>query len=71
MWKYDNEYRFQSDDSKVIDKMRRRSKFRQVSRGDVVIFQTAKNSLRDAKKTLGILGVGSVKKDTLEGVYVA
>lgn len=67
-------YRFQTDDSLVAEKMRRRKRFVLAGRGincRFWIYQVTLNRLRDAKKVLGVLSHKEVNYDASNEVYYA
>lgn len=67
-------YRFQTDESEIASKMRRRKTFKQCSWGlncPHWIFVTTYSTPQKARKALGILTSRPVQKDSKEGVYFA
>ena len=76
-WKlspHENQYRFQSDDPVVINKMRRRADFDLVAWGENIlleIYNTLKSTPQKAQRTMSRLTSSEVKKDAENGVFYA
>lgn len=74
MWRdvsYEDIYSFQTNDPDVIKRMKDRHDFWQVGYGGILVFKTRKKTPQSARRTLGRITRGIVKKDTKNDVWYA